>query len=181
LADEPVENRVAIARLLRPRGNKGELAALALTIHPERYQQLTKVDVGGEEFEVERVWYHKDQPVFKFRGVDTISAAERLTGKDVTVPASERFPLPEGEYYFSDLIGCRVVDLATGDLIGEVTGWQEPGGPALLELDGGRILVPLAKALLPEINVAERVIRASLPEGLVELNGGRDEDSGGPG
>jgi 16S rRNA processing protein RimM len=177
LAGEPVDDRVSIAHLLRPRGNKGELAALALTIHPERYQQLTKVSIGDEEFEVERVWYHKDQPVFKLRGVDTISAAERLAGKDVTVAASERFPLPEGEYYFSDLMGCRVVDRATGVLIGEVTGWQEPGGPALLELNGGKVLIPLVKALLPEINVAERLIRASLPEGLLELNC----EQGGPG
>jgi 16S rRNA processing protein RimM len=148
------------------------LAAVALTLHPERYQQLTKVDVGGEELAVERVWYHKGQPVFKLRGIDSIDAAERLSGRDVCVPADERFPLADGEYYFSDLVGCRIVDKTSGEPIGEVTGWQEPGGPALLEVDGGRILVPLAKALLPEIDLKARVIRARLPEGLLDLNAG---------
>lgn len=119
---------------------------------------------------VERVWYHKGQPIFKLRGIDSIGAAETLAGKDVCVPASERYSLPEGEYYFSDLVGCRMVDASTGGLIGEVTGWQETGGPALLEVDGGRVLVPLAKALLPEIDVEARVIRARLPEGLLGLN-----------
>ena len=150
MANDPPAGWVAIAHLLRPRGNKGELVAVALTLHPERYQQLTKVDVGGEELAVERVWYHKGQPVFKLRGIDSIDAAERLSGRDVCVPADERFPLADGEYYFSDLVGCRMVDQTSGKPIGEVTGWQEPGGPALLEVDGGRILVPLAKALLPE-------------------------------
>jgi 16S rRNA processing protein RimM len=172
LANQPADEWVAIAHLLRPRGNKGELAAVALTIHPERYQQLTKVTIGGEEFVVERVWYHKDQPVFKLKGIDSIGAAEKLSGKDVCVPAGERFPLPEGEYYFSDLMGCRMVDASSGETIGEVTGWQEPGGPALLEVDGGRVLVPLVKDLLPEIDLKSRVIRANLPEGLCDLNSG---------
>lgn len=163
---------MAVAHLTRPRGNRGELVAVPLTAHPERYQVLETVIVAGASYTVERVWYHKDQPIFKFRGIDTIGAAERLAGQDVLVPAAERFPLPEDEHYFADLMGCRVIDAVTEKVAGVVTGWQETGGgPVLLELDEGRVLVPYAKAILRKIDFEAREILADLPEGLVDLNG----------
>jgi 16S rRNA processing protein RimM len=162
---------VVVAHLTRPRGNKGELCAISLTSHPERFEKLTKVQVGGVSQALERVWYHNGEPVFKFQGIDSISDAEALRGQDVSIPASERLTLPEDEYYFADLVGCRVLDVDSGNLIGVVTGWQEAGGPVVLELDNGRVLVPFAKAILPNIDVRAREIRAALPEGLLGLNG----------
>jgi 16S rRNA processing protein RimM len=145
-----------------------------------RYQALGTVYVDQVPYEVERVWYHKEQPVFKLRGIDTISAAEQLAGKDVAIPAGDRVPLPEGEYYYSDLVGCRVVDNASGGLVGEVTGWRELGEetgkvrPVLLEVslkEGGEpVLIPFAEAILKKIDVAAREIRADFPEGLLDLN-----------
>lgn len=161
---------VAVARLLRPRGNRGELLAFSLTDHPERYSGLETVYVGGVPLALERVWYHKDQPIFKFQGVDSIDDAQRYAGQDVCIPSAERFLLPEGEYYYSDLVGCRIVDTASGRLVGTVTGWQEIGGPVVLEVDDGKILIPYAKSILPEIDLQAREIRAVLPDGLVDLN-----------
>jgi 16S rRNA processing protein RimM len=148
-----------------------------LSDYPERFKTLRTVYVKGQPYEVERVWYHKEQPIFKFRGVDSISAAEALKDSDVCIPASERLKLPEGEYFFSDLMGCSMVDDASGNSVGKVTGCQEvgPGIPVLLEVEveGGSeaVLVPFAGALLKKIDVEGREIRVTLPEGLAELNG----------
>ena len=146
------------------------MCALPLTDHPERFQQDLTVYIGGAAVVVERVWYHKGQPIFKFRGVDSISAAEALAGQDVCVPASERFRLPEGEYYYSDLVGCRVCETDANEPIGTVTGWQNIGGPVLLEIDGGEILIPYAQAMLESIDLENRRIVVRLPEGLKGLN-----------
>ncbi len=126
--------------------------------------------VGGVSYELESVWYHKGQPIFKFRGVDDISAAERLAGASVTIPEDERFRVEEDEYYLSDLVGCRMLDDASGRTIGMVTGWSETGGPVLLEVDDGRVSVPFAKSMLKKIDAAAREIRVELPEGLEELS-----------
>ena len=142
----------------------------------DRLQSLKTVYLAGVAYEVEAVWYHKEQPIFKFRGVDSISDGEKLAGADVCVPRSERAKLPEGEFYFSDLVGCGMVDDATGEPLGTVSGWQELGGGGLvlLEVDEGRggdpMLVPYANAVLKKIDVAAREIRVALPEGLRELN-----------
>jgi len=121
--------------------------------------------------EVERVWDHEGTLVFKFRGVDSISDAEKLRGAEVQVPASERVELEPGEYFYSDLTGCELRDRATNRLIGRVTDLVEYGGPPLLEIDGGRVLVPFVKAICADIRPADRVILADLPEGLEDLGG----------
>ena len=63
-------DRVTVAALKRPRGIKGELAAVSLTMHPERFQELEDVVLmpSGRALTVERVWWHGDKPIFKFVG-----------------------------------------------------------------------------------------------------------------
>jgi 16S rRNA processing protein RimM len=125
----------------------------------------------GLEFEVEAVWEQKGRLIFKFRGIDSIDDAETLRGAEVRLPFSERLPLQEGEYYQSDLIGCELLDRGTGERLGVVTGLQEYGGPLLLEVEtkGEPLLVPFARAICVEIDVANRRIQADLPEGLLDL------------
>lgn len=170
---------MVLAHFTRTRGNKGELCAIPLTDYPERFQAIRTVDVTGVSYELERVWYHKDQPVFKLRGVDSIGDAEKLVGQEVRIPASERWQPPEGEFFYSDLVGCRMVDNTSGSLIGTVIGWQDLGDgiakqtQILLEVDdGGKepLLVPFAGGLLKKMDLAAREIRAELPPGLAELN-----------
>jgi 16S rRNA processing protein RimM len=166
-----------IAALVKPRGNKGELTAVSLSSKPERFLNLTQVHLFGDgaeytagaEYSVERIWNHDGALIFKFAGIDSINDAEKLRGLEVRVPFEERAPLEDGEYYQSDLVGCEVRDLTTNRLIGTVTGWEEYGGPALLDVDNGRILIPFVKAICPEIDPANRVIRVQLPDGLEDL------------
>jgi 16S rRNA processing protein RimM len=132
---------------------------------------VTRVFVHEKPLEVERIWRHKDALIFKFVGVDSISAAEPFEGADVCIPKEERVPLPEGEYYQSDLVGCQVLDAGTGRLIGVVADWQEYGGPPLLEVqgeNGKEILIPFAKSICVKIEPESKRILVDLPEGLEE-------------
>ncbi len=169
-----------LARLERSRGNCGEMLASCFTSGPDRFDGLSvvlngsagPVD-GGRRFVVENAWSHQGRLVLKLEGVDSISAAEALRGLDVCVPFEERAPLAEGEVYLSDLVGCEIVDNATGLAVGRVEGWQETAGPVLLEArdaHGREILVPFVKQICVSVDTAARVIRADLPEGLLELN-----------
>jgi len=145
-----------------------------LTDDPERFQQLERVYLNGQPYGLESVWYHKGQPIFKFSGVNSMTDAERLVGIDVCIPAEERLKLEEGEFFYTDLVGCEIHDETSGKRAGVVTGWQETGGPVLLEVDRGDgsevLLIPFASALLKKIDVVAREIRAELPPGLLDLN-----------
>jgi 16S rRNA processing protein RimM len=164
------EPLVAVAHLVRARGIKGELTAIPLNDRRERYDTLRRVIVRDTEYEVERVWWHGDQLILKFRGVDTRSAAEAISGNEVYVTELERAPLPEGEYYLSDLVGCEVLDRGSGRVVGVVSGWQEAGGPPLLEMEGSEALIPFARSICREVDLAAKRIVIDPPEGLLDLN-----------
>jgi 16S rRNA processing protein RimM len=180
--DSPDRKWVTIALLTGSRGIRGEVQAVPFSDNAERFQILKDVCLFGAErpdeaplrLEVESVWEHRGRAIFKFRGIDSIPEAERLRGKEVRIPLEERPPLPPGEYYQSDLVGCEVVERASGVLVGHVKGWQDCGGPALLEIagvDGKEILVPFAGSICVEINTESKRIRVDLPEGLKDING----------
>jgi 16S rRNA processing protein RimM len=162
---------ISVAALGRPWGNRGEVTAVSLSSRPERFARLKQVRLiaSGALREVEHVREHAGALLFKFRGVDSISDAEALRGEEVQVPLAERVELEPGEYFHSDLIGCEVRDRASGRAVGRVTNFEEYGGPPLLEIDGGRILIPFVKAICADIRPAERLILADLPEGLEDL------------
>ena len=118
--------------------------------------------------EVENTWMHGDHLIFKFKGIDSISDAEKLAGAEVTIPFEERASLDENEVYESDLIGCEVFD-ASGRSLGVVTDFQETGGTPLLQV-GENLLIPFAKTICTEIDLEHRRIVVNPPDGLLDLN-----------
>ena len=139
-----------MARILRPRGNKGEVAAELLTDFPERLTKLQEVFLGrahGEAFigafgasdphqiSVKSCWLsqnHRGQAVFHFAGVDSINDAEKFRGLDVLLPFEQRVTLPAGRYFVGDLIGCAVFDIAGKTPAGSVSLSELANLPELL-------------------------------------------------
>ena len=164
------EDWVAVAILHRTRGIRGEVTAESLSSKPERFAQLKEVRLVGEKassmHQVEEVWQHGGVLIFKFAGIDTMTDAEKLRGVEVQIPRSERVQLEPGEYFHSDVIGCEVRDRVSDRLIGRVTNFEEYGGPPLIEIDGGRLLIPFVKAICVDIQPEAKLIRVDLPEGL---------------
>jgi len=123
---------IVVARVLRPRGNKGEVAVELLTDFPERLTKLEEVFLGRAQGEtaaakfvgafgaseptpvgVKSCWLsqnHRGQGVFHFAGVTSINEAEKFRGLDVLLPFEQRVSLPAGQYFVADLIGCAVFE-----------------------------------------------------------------------
>jgi 16S rRNA processing protein RimM len=166
-----------VARLLRARGNRGEVIAEDLSDHPERFAAGARfflAAAGGEErpLRLENAWRHKGRLILKFEGVDSISAAETLCGARVQIPAAELGPPPEGEHYYRDLIGCRVLEVGSGRDLGEIVDVLEPGGPPLLQVKAAEreILIPFVSEICVEIEEERKAVHVRLPEGLENLN-----------
>jgi 16S rRNA processing protein RimM len=166
---------LVIAEILRTRGNRGELLAVSQTDVPGRLESLKHANArlaNGEDIRVsvEHAWQHGENWVLKFEGVDSIGEAERFRGADIWVPWAERGRLPDGEYFRSDLLGCMVREWNGRD-VGRVVGFQQHGGPLLLEVDvnGREVLIPFVPDICQSVDLTARVIGAALPEGLLEL------------
>lgn len=179
VADGGMQGFIAIARVVRPQGRKGEVLAEILTDFPSRFQDLQRafLDDRGhppQPVTVEHTWLHKGKVVLKLAGVGSIDDAESLRGRLVLVPAEEKIALSEGQYYLWELMGCRVV-AQTGEVrepLGTVTDIERTGGVDLLHVsDGSReVLVPFATSICKLIDPKSRLIVIEPPEDLLDLN-----------
>ncbi len=167
--------KVVVAEILVPRGIRGELVAKSQTDVPGRMEHLTGAyaeltDGCDVAVEISAAWQHKGNWVLKFSGIDSIEAAERFRGADLWVPFANRGTLAQGDLFRSDLIGCNVIDLRKGKAIGVVAGWQQYGGPPLMEIEvnGREALIPFVASEC-SVDLTGRTIEMNLPEGLLEL------------
>jgi 16S rRNA processing protein RimM len=168
---------VIVARVAKPRGVKGEVAADLLTDFPERFEwldELIAVFPGGRRarLALEGHWLHGDRVVLKLGGYDSPEQAAELAGCELAVPETEAVELEEGEFYDWQLEGCRVVTIE-GAEVGAVREVLHTGGeaPVLVIRDerGRENLVPLAESICVEIDVDSKLIRVDAPEGLIEF------------
>jgi 16S rRNA processing protein RimM len=171
------DDMVLVGIVARTHGNRGEVILNSLTDFPDlRFKvgaRLYGRKAGGpiEALDVTAVRFHQGRPILGLAGVGSISEAERFAGYEVKVPASEQEPLPEGQYYHHQLIGCEVVT-ASGERLGTVSEVQGDGAATRLVVRGPRaeVLVPLAQEMC-RIDVDARLIVVTPPDGLLEVNG----------
>jgi 16S rRNA processing protein RimM len=191
---------VWLARIRKVQGRKGEVLAQILTDFPEKFKERRRVwllSAAGTAGEVAREatlddsWLHKGghagDIVLHFAGVNSINDAELLRELVVAIPRAERVALGEDEVYVGDLIGCLLVDVASGSAkpVGLIENVDRDAGPVALlvvksDASTEEVLVPFAKAYLRRIDLDGRRVDMALPEGLVEIQvsghrGGHDD------
>lgn len=107
---------------------------------------------------IERARRHGATVVAKPQGCDDRNAAMALKGAEVGVLRADFPPLPEGEFYWVDLVGCTVTNVA-GDALGTVTSVDDHGAHAIIETDAG-VMIPFVDAYIVETDIAQRRIVA---------------------
>lgn len=81
----------------------------------------------------------------QFEEITDIEQAEKLRGKTLVVSEENQQELPEGVYYYRDILDSDVIDEETGNRIGKVTDIQAPGANDVWEVtedDGSTFLIP---------------------------------------
>ena len=171
------DSLVSVAKAVRARGLKGEIVAELLTDFPERFEELARLiavapDGQRKIVELEDFWFQKRSVILKLSGCDSVEAAGEFTGYEFCVSEADRVPLADDEYYDFDLEGCAV-QLTTGQNIGIVQSILKTGGTEILvvgKADKTEVLIPLAEAIVVEIDTAAKRIVVDPPEGLLELS-----------
>ncbi len=170
-----MEHFVGIARIVKTRGIRGEVSAELLTDFPERFASVGQVRILCSENQywedLERYWFHQERIILKFRDRDLPDAVQELVGGEVQIPEDQRVSLPEGSYYDSDLIGCRVLE--GEELLGKVFRILRMGAEmsnlVIVGEKGQELMVPLVQKMITRIDVQQKLIQVKLPPGLVEL------------
>lgn len=169
-----MEELVAIAKIAKPRGLKGEVVADILTDFPERFESLgnvTAVLENGErrELKIEESWFQNKRIVLKFEGIDSIDAAEEIRNAEICVAESEAVELDDGEFYDWQLEGCDV-ETVDGTTVGKVRELMRTAATENLVVDGEReYLIPFAESICVEVDIDEKRIVIDPPEGLLDF------------
>jgi 16S rRNA processing protein RimM len=180
-ADLP--ERVAVGRVVRPHGVRGEVVVAVLSDVPGRLaagRTVLIVPDGAPETPPRAAVIASSRPqksglLVRFEGIDDRDRAEELRGASLEVERSQVPEAPEGTYYWYQLLGCRCRDI--GDIgeggrdLGEVVDLIEDGGGLLLVVSDGerRLPVPFVASFLRGVDVERGTIDLELPPGLIEV------------
>jgi 16S rRNA processing protein RimM len=151
---------VAVGRVTRAHGVKGEVAVLPLSEVEARFAPGSRVFVGeGEDrpLTVRRARPHRGRLLVFFEEVRSRTVAEELRGQYLFVPAEWAPALPEGTFWAHELVGCEVTTEAGRSLgrIREVI--HTPANDVwVAEGERGEVLVPAIRDVVASVDVAAR-------------------------
>ena len=160
-------SKVDVGYVARAHGIKGALRIRTST----DLSSLTSLELGERSCRVVRAERDKDDWLVTLEGITDRNAAEALRGTPVRVDR-DSITVADDEVLVSDLIGCRVVDIA-GVALGEVTGSFDSGAHEILEVkrgNGKEFMLPLVDAIVTNVDLATRTVTCDPPPGLVDLD-----------
>lgn len=169
---------VTVGRIGRAHGLKGEVGVELRTDEPERRfadgaTVITESRVPRTLTVASSRW-HSGRLLVKFAEVLDRTAAEQLRNLNVQAEVSDdERPEDPDEFYDRELIGLAV-RTTEGAEAGEVIDVVHLPSQDLLEIRrpaGNAVLVPLVEELVPEIDLAERVVVVADRPGLLDPEG----------
>jgi 16S rRNA processing protein RimM len=169
---EPVY--LAVGKLRRPHGVHGEMIMDVLTDFPERLERGVSLYAGPKylPLRLASVRQQAKALLVTFEGYTSPEATGELRNQVVYVRADDRPPLPEGEYYYHQLLGLRVVD-ETDHFLGLLHEILETGANDVYVVkpdSGPDILLPAIEPVIVEINLQKNLIRVKVLPGLIQDN-----------
>jgi len=131
---------------------------------------LKRPDGGMDTFPVAAIARHGQKVLLTLKELDSINQVRPLVGREVHVRRDQLPELSEGEYYWCDLLGLRV-ETDRGELLGTLTEIIATGSNDVYVVrSGGReYLIPALEEVVREIDLDDRIMKVSPPEGLFDL------------
>jgi len=170
----PGDMLITIGRVQKTHGIKGEIKIEPLTDHPERFSELRRVHLTSsrgesKECAVRSVRYMAGTPVLLLKGYDDPERARELNGWLVQVPQEETVPLPEGQYYWFELIGMEVFT-ESGEKLGTIVDIFETGSNDVyvMKAGGKEVYLPATKEVIRQIDRAAKRMVIHVMEGLLD-------------
>ena len=168
---------VVIGEILSPHGIGGMLKVFPYSDFSERIDKLHEAELVREttrrSMAVEKASLYGRFWLIKFQGVDTREEARRLSGSLLVIPKDKRMYLPEGRFYYDQLIGLQIYS-PDDELLGLIIDIITTGGHDLFLVEqaggeGKKALIPAVKKFIRQVDLGAGRIVADLPEGLLDL------------
>jgi len=160
---------IAVGRVGRAHGVRGEVAVLPLSEVPSRFEPGSRLfvgETGDRSLTVAASRPHQHRVLVRFAEIADREAASALSGAYLFVPRGSSPSLPEGSYWPHQLEGCEV-RTTSGRVLGEIREivrtpandvWATAGP------DGAEVLIPALRDVVESVDVeARRVVVRDIP------------------
>jgi 16S rRNA processing protein RimM len=173
-AGSPVEGEplfLVVGKLRHSHGLHGEILMEVITDFPERIRQGKTLYIGEshQPLRVASRRTHGGGLLLAFDGFESSEEVSQLRNQWVYVPASDRPPLSEGEYYHHQIIGLQVIS-EDGLELGKITSILETGANDvyLVRSDSGKeVLLPAIQSVILNIDPVKGQMFVHLLPGLL--------------
>ncbi|MDY6867191.1 MAG: ribosome maturation factor RimM [Chloroflexota bacterium] len=147
---------LVLGKLRRAHGVRGEIPLEVYTQLLELLVPESVVYVGEEHnpYTIEKTRWKQDLLLLKFYEIDNRTIVSQLTNELVFVKTEQLPELPEGEFFYHELIGLDVYQ-QDGEYMGELTQILETGANDvyLIQAENDQeILIPATEAMILEID-----------------------------
>jgi 16S rRNA processing protein RimM len=171
------ENFIAIGRVSKPHGVKGEIRIAYFNPEDTRFfSHYHMIFLQGDEGSPQGYRLISVRPQKRFilaqlEGIRTKEEAEQLRGKVVLIDPAALPSLEGGEYYWHDILGMRVVTDKGSD-VGEVMEIVPTGSNDVYVVQKGKkeFLIPATKEVIISIDTEARTMVIRPLEGLLQEN-----------
>ena len=168
------QDLIAIAKILKPVGTRGEVRLLPLTGDRRRLAKLKSVLIGptveaARNCTILSVRLDSKFAVITLDGVESVDAAELFREQFLFVEKKDSIRPKSGSYFIDDILGAEVMT-EEGVFVGSVREVFRLQANDLWAVWNGEheILIPAVKTVVKKVDVAEKKIWIHEIEGLLD-------------
>ena len=166
-SSEPVF--LQMGKLLRTHGLHGEYVLHLETDFPERIKPRKILYCGDahDKLTVSSLRAHNKYFIIGFKGIESVDDARRYINQFLYVKTDEIESLPEGHFYFHELIGMNVFekDVKVG-VVSEMLKTGANDVMVVMSENGKEVLLPVIDNVIISIDAKTRRVNVILPDWL---------------
>lgn len=170
------DSLLMVGKIVNTHGIRGELKILPHTDFPEvRFAPKNKLKIvnpdSGEQIDVTVASSRlvKQMYIVKLNEYDNINQVEKYKGCELKVSKADAVDLPDNEYYYYEIIGCRVVS-DEGEDLGVIEEILRPGANDVWVVNmpsRKQLLLPVIDDVVLDVDVESKLVKVHLLEGLL--------------
>ena len=161
---------IYVMQIVNTHGVRGEVKALHYTDGEAFFKKVKTVyKEDGTPMKILSWRFQKGSVLMTLEGINTMELAEKMRFTKLYAQEEDLPKLPDGEYYFFQLIGLKAI-LPDDEELGVVTDVIENNASNLLEIkkaDGEKVLVPNIPVFVKEVDIVNGKIFITPIEGLI--------------
>lgn len=165
----------ALGKITKTHALKGEVILFLDVDAPEYYSELEAIflEIKGQlvPYIIEELQMKGRKSILKLEDINSIEEAEGLVNAPVWLPLTALPELKGNQFYYHDVIGYEIHDVASDTRIGKLKAIYESTGQDLfaVDVDDKEVLVPIVDEFIHKIDRENQKIEVKLPEGLLEV------------